>query len=122
MEIQDVFSIDIVKRETGLLQVKAVPDKSHWIYSAHFPGRPITPGAVILHTLQQIVSNVLAKAYKVEQIKSMRFFTPLEPGNVGSVVFSIELLEEDSRVRVKCTVTDGETRFSRIGAVLAPYI
>lgn len=127
METEDVFTTEIIAQEGGKIKARAVPDSGHPVYAAHFPGRPVTPGAVILHTLQRIVSRVLGKQYKVCSISSMRFFAPVEPGKVESVIFDIDLVENgqapgNRAVRVKCTVADGETRYSRIDASLTPYI
>lgn len=119
MELNNIFSLETLGSEDGNLLVRAVIDRKHWVYEAHFPDKPITPGAVILQTLQDIVGQALSRKYKISEISSVRFFTPVEPGKVGSIDFQVEILPDGSdSVAVKCTVVSGETKFSKIKAKL----
>lgn len=110
-------STEVGEREFA---VQGVINKEHWIYSAHFPGSPITPGAVILHTVQQIVCQIVSKRYKITKIKDVRFLKPIVPTETGSVNFEMRVNSRvDGVVEAECNVTDGgQCKFAKISITL----
>lgn len=123
MEVNDIFSIETLANENGALHVRAAIDKNHWVYKAHFPEKPITPGAVILHTLQNIVCQALSKNYKIALIKSVRFMVPVEPDKVECMDFNVEIFQEsEDSVVAKCLVTSGDIKFSKINVKLTTFL
>ncbi|MBQ0057265.1 MAG: hypothetical protein KBT20_06370 [Bacteroidales bacterium] len=70
-----LFSIiDKTTEESGV-RVSVRLDERHPVYQAHFPGHPITPGAVLL----QICEDLLPDGKLVTEIKSVKFVKPNNP-------------------------------------------
>ena len=59
------------------------------VYAAHFPGHPVTPGAVLVG----MAAEMLAPAGTVSGARDIRFLVPVPPGAEG-VIFAFEPLED----------------------------
>lgn len=57
----------------------------HPALRGHFPGKPITPGVVIL---QQVINAVANEGYRVTGVTNAKFIAPLLPGK--SCTISLE--------------------------------
>ncbi|MEO7343197.1 MAG: hypothetical protein ABIU85_00025 [Methylotenera sp.] len=54
----------------------------HPAFAGHFPGTPIVPGVVLLDEVIQAVVSDIGVAITQLQISSVKFLSPLKPGEV----------------------------------------
>jgi 3-hydroxymyristoyl/3-hydroxydecanoyl-(acyl carrier protein) dehydratase len=65
-------------------------NKDHFIYRAHFPGNPITPGVCIIQLCKELMEHRMGKSLflrRVENVKFLSVINPLEADRV-QVAFS----------------------------------
>lgn len=99
---------------------------SCFIYQAHFPGEPITPGVCIVQIGKELVDDLLqAKGMsgqtEIVKVKNVKFLSVLSPETTTSVVYDIKKVEvsEDKReIKVQIVVTDSEEAKAKISLVL----
>lgn len=88
------------------------------IYSAHFPGHPITPGACIIQMALELTEKLVGKEMDIEEIKYVKFLNILSPMESPKVEFIFTKLEQsDSEVSVKMEVKNGEKTFSKLSFI-----
>ena len=50
-------------------------DANHFIYQAHFPIEPITPGVCIIQIAKELLEDSLAKRLKIYLVKNVKFLS-----------------------------------------------
>ncbi len=51
----------------------------------HFPGNPVVPGVVILNEVIEAISSIYKGAIKILSMPSVKFMSPLRPGEVLAI-------------------------------------
>jgi 3-hydroxymyristoyl/3-hydroxydecanoyl-(acyl carrier protein) dehydratase len=68
--------------------LSVVFNKEHWIYQAHFPQRPVTPGAMVLQVAEDLINKGNGEKFKMVTSKNIRFFNVITP-NAEEICFKI---------------------------------
>lgn len=93
-------------------------DSDDIVYSAHFPGHPITPGACIIQMALELTEELVGKEMDIEEIKNVKFLNILSPKENPQVDFVFTSLEQsDAEVSVKIEVKNGEKKFSKLSFI-----
>ena len=82
---------------TNHSEVLQVP-LEHACYAGHFPGKPVVPGAVLMHWIEQRLSSSLLQA-RIAAVRSMKFLATLHPGDECQLLFT---QTGPGRVSVRC--------------------
>lgn len=99
---------------------------SSFIYQAHFPNEPITPGVCIIQMGVELTDKLLAANginghAEIEKIKNVKFLSVLTPQDAEIVVYEMKkvYLSEDARqVKTQIVVTFGGEVKAKISLVL----
>lgn len=106
---------------TGCYELKLNPDS--FIYQAHFPGEPITPGVCIVQIGKELVEDALGKALEIKAIKNVKFLSVISPRESASITYVLKKVEvqegEEDSVKVQLVVTDGVEPKAKISFVLS---
>lgn len=92
-------------------------DCTHRIFAAHFPGRPILPGACIIEMARHLASEYYGAPLGISRCRMVKFLKMIEPGDVPGAVFSFKTVgEESDMVRMSTIVrsADSSVIFSRL--------
>ena len=85
------------------------PDSA--IYRAHFPGRPITPGACMIQIVEELVRQYFVDAtLHVRSITNLKFLALLEPQHHPTV----EVVLSGTPSLLRATFRDGSLLFARL--------
>ncbi len=63
---------------------------NHPAYAGHFPGAPILPGVVLLDEALVAIGNALGQNLSACQIASVKFLSPVQPGDCVDVQFEVQ--------------------------------
>ena len=83
------------------------------IFKAHFPGYPITPGAVQIRVATELLESHLGTSLTLRTVSDLKFMEPLYPGAEVEYSFT-KLVEVDGHLKVELTVRSEEKVFSRM--------
>lgn len=72
-------------------------DAQHAIFKAHFPGKPIVPGACLVQMAQEMASLWLQKTIIFTQIDNLKFLKLVTPDVAPTFQFEAK---EDNKIRV----------------------
>lgn len=81
MRLQDIFYELLSMRDVDggfEADVRLIPDSV--IFRAHFPGSPVTPGAVQVRMATELLSLHEGRECLLENVSRVKFVTPLLPG------------------------------------------
>lgn len=91
--INDFFHINSMTTEEKSTTVEISLNSEHFIYKAHFPDMPITPGVCIIQMALEILSHITEKELILDNIKNVKFLSVLQPDN-NPVIFQYTKFEK----------------------------
>jgi 3-hydroxyacyl-[acyl-carrier-protein] dehydratase len=82
------------------IQVKLNPE--HEIFSGHFPGNPVTPGACMIQMVKELTEGILGYKLRMKQASNVKFMALINPQTHPVLELDLEVAVEDElHVRVK---------------------
>lgn len=103
-------------------------NSSHFIYLAHFPEEPITPGVCIVQIGQELLELLLEesclKKYRLEikKVKNVKFLSVISPKNNTTIVYTmkkVEMSEDAMEVKAQIDVSFKDEIKAKISLVLS---
>ena len=73
-------------------------DPNHWIYKAHFPEEPVTPGVFIIQTAKELLEDYIGHELSIQSIKNVKFMNVISPIVIQQVTFVIEKIMTDGGI------------------------
>lgn len=90
----------------------------HFIYQAHFPGEPITPGVCIMQIAVELFEVALKTPIALKCVKNIKFLKIISPKDVTEVKYSLQKIsKEDSSLKVQVTVSANEETYAKLSLV-----
>ncbi|MFF2651051.1 hypothetical protein [Streptomyces sp. NPDC058045] len=108
----------VLRLDEAGVEVRAVVDPAAPVFDGHYPAFPILPGVFTLDTVHQAVLRHADEQQGVvpvlEEVRSMRFFSPVFPGDVLSVDCVITCADGVRDVRARCGTDRDKTATLRL--------
>lgn len=93
-------------------------DANHFIYQAHFPGEPITPGVCILQMAVELMEVAVSRSLEVKCVKNVKFLRIISPKEVTEVSYTLQKLTvEDNTIKSQITVSAGDVVYAKLSLV-----
>lgn len=86
-------------------------DPEHFIYKAHFPGEPITPGVCIMQIAHELLQLLCGYDLEIDCVKNVKFLRVIVPAKEQLVEYAFSKVSTEEEA-VKCQVAvsiEGET-------------
>ena len=96
-------------------------DPLHYIYKAHFPNQPVTPGVCIIQMVTELASQLTNEELSLQCAKNVKFLSLLIPSKETPV--QVELKVEHEQVQapklwyVKAVVKRGTSTIAKLSLV-----
>ena len=116
-----------MKLENDFYQIKAIQqtDKGvnftvrlnpdHYIYAAHFPGNPITPGVCITQIVKELSEKLVQAPLFLKIMKNIKFTQIINPLQDPEVTFALSAPQEnETGYRVSANVTSDSALFAKL--------
>ena len=110
MKIEQRFLNDLYliktshSKSVNKLTVQIEINREHPIFTGHFPGNPILPGAATLQILKEIISEHLGKKVCISKAANIKYLSFINPAINHVIDFDIDLKETDPGV-LSCNAT-----------------
>ena len=78
----------------GVYELKL--NAEHFIYKAHFPSQPVTPGVCLLQMAVELLSAHLQNEIRLVKVNNLKFTTILSPTETPVIVYDFQKLSEDN--------------------------
>lgn len=102
------------KGDAGVYRIELLQDSV--IYKAHFPGRPITPGACMIQIVQEVAQAYFGDPLlQVRHIANLKFLALLEPQYHPMV----DVVISGNPTRLKAEIRDKDLVFAKLSLILA---
>ena len=74
-------------------------DANHFIYQAHFPGEPITPGVCIIQIAKELLEEHLNQTLPIQTIKNVKFLNVISPVARLQITYAFEKMTVDDSAK-----------------------
>ena len=111
MELQDdLYTVMKETLDDNGWQCEIALNPTCFIYQAHFPGEPITPGACLLQIAKELLEDHLHLSLSIDYIKDVKFISVVTPEETPIIVYRFQSVNEtgDSEVKAKVLVSHEE--------------
>lgn len=78
-----------------------------FIYKAHFPGHPVTPGVCLVQIALEVLEYATKRSLKIKRMKEAKFLSVVSPDSCLELCVNIIKLDEtDGELSAKMTIED----------------
>ncbi len=88
-----------------------------FIYKAHFPELPITPGVCIIQVAMELFSELCGVALDLESVANAKFLSVINPEITKNLTYSfnkITISDDSSLYKVSVVVADEDTIYTKL--------
>jgi len=113
--IDDFFQIKgSCSTATGIDYTIAL-NPEHFIYRAHFPENPITPGVCIIQIVKELAEELLNCKLFLKKVNNVKFLNVINPLKNNEVIFSVSLFSEgDEAHKIGAVVSNENGQFAKL--------
>lgn len=113
--LDSLFSIVSASSEDGRHVYTIRINPEHFIYKAHFPGEPITPGVCIMQIAIELMSETCGHPLVLKCAKNIKFLKVISPAEVMLLDCTLDkFTEDDDTVSCQISVTAGGTVYAKL--------
>ena len=88
-----------------------------FIYKAHFPELPITPGVCIIQVAKELFSELCGATLDLESVSNAKFLSVINPEVTSKLTYSfnkVTISEDSSQYKVSVVVADEKTTYTKL--------
>ncbi|MBR6310067.1 MAG: 3-hydroxyacyl-ACP dehydratase [Paludibacteraceae bacterium] len=116
MKLQNDFYEIQSERKTengGVYELKL--NAEHFVYKAHFPSQPITPGVCVLQMAVELFSTCLQKEIRLVKVNNLKFTSILSPVETPFVTYAFQkITEENGLLKAQILVEQNSVVYAKI--------
>ena len=75
-------------------------DANHFIYQAHFPREPITPGVCLIQIAKELLEEHLNLKFNIQMIKNVKFLNVISPVEKSQITYVFEKITTDDTTKI----------------------
>ena len=116
MKLKDNFFRvkNFCQTETGFDYIIEL-NPEHFIYQAHFPENPITPGVCIIQMVKELSVEIVKCNLFLKKIHNVKFLNVINPLENRDVTFSISMSSEKKDThKISATVYNDTNLFAKL--------
>ena len=118
----DFYSITQAQHTDNGVKYTVHLNANHFIYEAHFPGNPITPGVCITQIVKELTEELVQKPLFLKVVKNIKFTQIINPLQYSEVIFSISTPREDENgYKVSASVECGSETFAKLSLMFIEF-
>jgi 3-hydroxyacyl-[acyl-carrier-protein] dehydratase len=119
MTLKDtLFTIKKQNLADGKADFRIKWNAESFIYKAHFPNNPITPGVCLIQTALELFSLLKGADFGIKTLKNVKFTAPVSPLKFPETDFLLEFSENENLWQIKALVKENETVFAKMSMIL----
>lgn len=114
--LNEFFTIESAITNPGELVYCMHLNKEHYIYKAHFPNNPITPGVCILQIAQELIGKYLKVNLELQTLNNVKYMSIISPISNSTISLYITYIIFNETVKAKGIIKDDNVTFTKFSA------
>lgn len=91
MHLKDFYSVKNTAQENGKFVTEIRINKNNEIYEGHFPGRPVTPGVILMQLFKEEAERQTNLNLQFQSATNVKFMAVVDPNEDKSLFLHSEL-------------------------------
>ena len=87
------------------------------VYRGHFPGKPVTPGVLMLQTVAELLSQTAGKPLTIKKVNNVKYLNMMGPDDIDGCTLATTLSPDNVAT---AAYTKGDTTYAKIKLTLTP--
>jgi len=112
------FTIKNQNITDGKAEFRVKLNAENFVYQAHFPNNPITPGVCLIQMAVELFGSLKGTNFSIKTLKNVKFTAPINPLEFSEVDFLIEFTENENLWQIKVLIKEKEITFAKISMIL----
>ncbi|HSP40451.1 MAG TPA: hypothetical protein VLN46_03385 [Gillisia sp.] len=117
MVLKDFYSVIESGESGGVHSTTLRINPAHEIYQGHFPGRPVTPGVILMQLFKEEAERLSAKDLRLEKASNVKFTAVVDPNEDALLVLRSSINEDNGVVTLRGTAENNNTVAIKFQAV-----
>ena len=95
-------------------------NESHFIYQAHFPSEPITPGVCVIQIAKELLEESLRQRLEIKMVKNVKFLNVISPTRTPLITFEFGKMTKDDTAKtcqVQVLVSAAEVLLAKLSFI-----
>lgn len=117
----DFFRVVASQQDDTTATYTVTLNPEHFVFKAHFPGNPITPGVCQLGIVEELMSCLKGLPLRVSHINNIKYMNIISPtDNATFDVVLSRVQQVDNGYSVQCLLKGDQTAFTKMSLILSP--
>lgn len=101
MILKDFYTVSKTETSDSKHITSLKINKEHEIYNGHFPGRPVTPGVVLMLLFKEEVQRLSGKTLQLVRANNVKFTAVFDPTDNNELILESEIEETGEFINLK---------------------
>lgn len=119
MVLNNFYSVVKTENKENEIITEILINKSHEIYNGHFPGRPVTPGVILMELFKEEAERQTNCKLVLESANNVKFTSVVDPNQGEHFFLYTKILKEDGLVKLKGLAKHNNVIALKINSVYA---
>ena len=94
-------------------------NKSHEIYNGHFPGRPVTPGVILMQLFKDEAERQTGRALILKSGDNIKFTSVVNPNQGDHLFLHTKIIQENGLIKLRGQAKHKDVIALKINSVYA---
>ena len=117
MVLKDFYSVISSQHSEGAYTTTLKINNSHELYQGHFPGRPVTPGVILMQLFKEQAELVSGKELQLERASNVKFTAVVDPNSDQELILRSTIEENGGVINLKGTAENNSSIAIKIQAI-----
>lgn len=116
--LNSLYTIQEHRQHDGIHDFDIRLDAGHFIYQAHFPGEPITPGVCIMQIALELMEESVNVGLSVTCVKNVKFLRIISPVEMPELCYSVQkIVVEGETVKAQIVVSAADGVYAKLSMI-----
>ncbi len=117
MILKDFYKISATEKAETTHITRLNINKEHTLYQGHFPGRPVTPGVVLMLLFKEEVQRLSGKSLQLVRANNVKFTAVFDPTDDNELILESEIEETGEFIKLKGIAKKGDVIVLKINSL-----
>lgn len=101
MLLKNFYSIESENEENGRCETRLRINKDHDVFNGHFPGRPVTPGVILMQLFKEDVERRCGYSLNLQRAENIKFMAVVDPNQDPFLILDYSLIKQDGKINIQ---------------------
>lgn len=116
--LNDFFRVLSSTQDEKTVSYDITLNPEHFIYKAHFPGNPVTPGVIQLGIVEELMSLRMQQPLRLAHVNNIKYMNIISPTETTTLQVRLSRIQTtDEGCSVQAVMANDEQTFTKMSIV-----